>query len=216
MKVEFWLVKGEDKFILPVTPSEFNLQTYNNNQTVTVNSLGEVNIPGKGKLAQISFGSFFPVYSEIFSPTTISKPLDYNNKLIGWKELNEPIRLLITGININLNVLIEEYDYGYHPGNEDIYYTIVLKEYRQVTYTSTGGGVQSTQAVAASTGNEPRTNSTSTASTQTTYTVVSGDCLWNIAKRFYGDGSQYNKIAEANNIQNPDVIYDGDTLVIPS
>ena len=28
--------------------------------------------------------------------------------------------------------------------------------------------------------------------------MVSGDCLWNIAKKYYGDGSQYTKIYEAN------------------
>jgi nucleoid-associated protein YgaU len=31
-----------------------------------------------------------------------------------------------------------------------------------------------------------------------TYTVKSGDCLWNIAKKFYGNGSQWEKIYSAN------------------
>jgi nucleoid-associated protein YgaU len=32
----------------------------------------------------------------------------------------------------------------------------------------------------------------------TEYTVKSGDCLWNIAKKFYGDGSKNKTIYEAN------------------
>lgn len=51
----------------------------------------------------------------------------------------------------------------------------------------------------------------------TTYTVVKGDCLWNIAKKYYGNGSQYTKIYNANKdkIKNPNLIYPGQVLVIP-
>ncbi len=50
-----------------------------------------------------------------------------------------------------------------------------------------------------------------------TYTVKSGDTLWNIAKSHYGDGSKYMKIFEANKglLDNPDRIYPGQELVIP-
>ena len=48
-----------------------------------------------------------------------------------------------------------------------------------------------------------------------TYTVVSGDTLWAIAERFYGDGSKYQKIATASNIPNPDLIQPGQVLTIP-
>jgi LysM repeat protein len=47
------------------------------------------------------------------------------------------------------------------------------------------------------------------------YKVVSGDTLWAIAERFYGDGSQYPKIASANGIANPDLIMVGQELTIP-
>jgi LysM repeat protein len=47
------------------------------------------------------------------------------------------------------------------------------------------------------------------------YTVVSGDTLWAIAARFYGDGSKYPKIASANGIANPDLIMVGQKLTIP-
>ena len=51
-----------------------------------------------------------------------------------------------------------------------------------------------------------------------TYTVAEGDSLWAIAERFYGDGSQWNRIAEANQEQlpNPDLIQPGQVLTIPS
>ncbi len=48
------------------------------------------------------------------------------------------------------------------------------------------------------------------------YTVESGDTLWAIAERFYGDGNQYQRIADANGIPNPDLINAGQVLTIPA
>ena len=48
-----------------------------------------------------------------------------------------------------------------------------------------------------------------------TYTVVSGDTLWAISERFYGDGSRYQQIANASGISNPDLIHPGQVLTIP-
>lgn len=47
------------------------------------------------------------------------------------------------------------------------------------------------------------------------YVVQKGDTLWAIAKKYYGNGNQYPKIAKANNIKNPDLIYPGQKLLIP-
>jgi LysM repeat protein len=48
-----------------------------------------------------------------------------------------------------------------------------------------------------------------------TYTVVSGDTLWAISERFYGDGNRYQEIANASGISNPDLIQPGQVLTIP-
>jgi nucleoid-associated protein YgaU len=48
-----------------------------------------------------------------------------------------------------------------------------------------------------------------------TYTVVSGDTLWAISERFYGDGSKYQRIADASGVSNPDLIHPGQVLTIP-
>ena len=50
----------------------------------------------------------------------------------------------------------------------------------------------------------------------TVYTILPGDCLWRLAKRFYGKGSDFGRIAAANGIAGPHYrIYPGQTLVIP-
>ncbi|MBN2223589.1 MAG: LysM peptidoglycan-binding domain-containing protein [Deltaproteobacteria bacterium] len=51
----------------------------------------------------------------------------------------------------------------------------------------------------------------------TFYTIVKGDTLSGIAKKFYGDGNKYHQIFEANRgiIKNADLIYPGQTIRIP-
>ena len=53
---------------------------------------------------------------------------------------------------------------------------------------------------------------------ESTYTVVSGDCLWNIASILYGDGIKWLVTYEANRgiIKNPDLIWPGQVFVIPA
>jgi len=46
------------------------------------------------------------------------------------------------------------------------------------------------------------------------YTVVRGDTLWRIAKRFTGDPFQYHKIAANSRIENPDLIMPGQEIFI--
>ncbi len=55
----------------------------------------------------------------------------------------------------------------------------------------------------------------SKAANKRTYTVAKGDSLWRIAEKFYGNGSDFSKIAKANSISDPDHIRPGQQLVIP-
>lgn len=50
------------------------------------------------------------------------------------------------------------------------------------------------------------------------YTVVKGDCLWKIAKKYLGSGVRYNEIYELNKdiLKSPDMIYIGQVLKIPA
>ncbi len=50
------------------------------------------------------------------------------------------------------------------------------------------------------------------------YTVQKGDSLSKIAKAYYGDAGMWPRIYEANRdlIKDPDLIYPGQTLTIPT
>lgn len=49
-----------------------------------------------------------------------------------------------------------------------------------------------------------------------TYKIQDGDNLWNIANTVYGDGNQWEKIVQANNLISPDDLHTGDLLIIPN
>lgn len=59
---------------------------------------------------------------------------------------------------------------------------------------------------------------TSNAASDQSYTVVAGDSLSKIAKKFYGNANEWRRIFEANKdtIKNPDLIHPGQALRIPA
>ena len=51
---------------------------------------------------------------------------------------------------------------------------------------------------------------------ETEYTVVAGDCLWDLANRFYGRAQDWKRISDANGLKNPNLILIGQRLRIPA
>ncbi len=48
------------------------------------------------------------------------------------------------------------------------------------------------------------------------YTVQEGEGLWQIAQKVYGDGNVWVEIAKANNLSDPNAVYPGMKLIMPS
>ncbi|RMH58363.1 MAG: LysM peptidoglycan-binding domain-containing protein [Candidatus Hydrogenedentota bacterium] len=56
---------------------------------------------------------------------------------------------------------------------------------------------------------------TGASSSETTHIVSAGETLFSIALHYYGDGTRYRRIAEANGLKPPYVIHPGQKLLIP-
>lgn len=209
--MEFWIQKDNDsKLQLPVKPSEFTVTVMSRNTVVNVIQIGDVNLMGKTGLREISLSSFFPAKDYNFSNNSGRKePLTYVEKIEAWRTSGEPIRVIITGV-LNMECSIESFAYGERDATGDIYYTMALKEYKKIKTRKATVTIATVQ---------PSTRATQPATTNAgrTYTVKSGDCLWKIAKQFYGNGAEYTKIYNANTdkIKNPNLIYAGQVLTIP-
>ena len=51
--------------------------------------------------------------------------------------------------------------------------------------------------------------------TSSTYTVVKGDNLWDIAVKAYSDGYRWVDISRENKLVNPNIIHPGNVLILP-
>ena len=194
---------------LPVNPLSFEISQGQVNQTVTLLNMGEVNLLGNRGLITVSFSSLFPA-----SPSTLARyadrePEEYISQLQKWKNRKKTVRLIIGGTDINFAASIERLATTYKEGDRDVYYTLELKEYRQLDVPA----VQMPSAVPKDNGLNDRPD-TNTAPRY--HTVKSqADTLWYMACKYYGDGTQWTKISAANNNQDPKLLQLGDRMLIP-
>ncbi|UWG96396.1 LysM peptidoglycan-binding domain-containing protein [Dehalobacter sp. DCM] len=206
--MEFWLMNDNntEKLQLPVPPSSFQITRGNINTKVNIQDAGEINLIGKEKLASITLSSFFPKEEYYFCQYTgFPSPYDCVHRIESWRKSGKAIRLIITSTDINIAASIESFQYGEkEEGTGDVYFTLELKEYRLITIETVASAASTTVTTknARSTGRE----------IPSSYTVKSGDTLWAIAKRYYGDGSKYPTLASKNGIKNPNLIYVGQVL----
>ena len=196
--MEIWLKHDKDALQLPILPPSFSVAIGSGHQTVNVQTKGEVSIMGKKGLKSTDLTSFFPAQDYPFAAYPKDRePHDYVKEIESW--LEEVVRITITDTNINMECLITSFSYGEPDGTGDMQYTISLQEYRKPTYTKPKKELPPASIGNSSglvVGKEPTRPTTKPK--QKTYTVKSGDCLWNIAKKYYGSGTKASKIYNAN------------------
>jgi len=185
-------------------------------KSVNIQGLGEVVIKQDPTAIVISFSSFFPatpfpgVQFEDLTP-----PSNLKDKITTWQKSDKPVHFIITGTTINLYFVIEDFTYDERGGDiGTLHYSLTLKEYKEVKARQVK--VEASTRKAALPAETP--TRTDNREQPKTYTVVSGDCLWNIAKKHLGNGSRYMEIYNLNKdiIKNPNLIYPGQVLKLPS
>ena len=217
---EIWF-KTKDKAIrLPVMPSEFERVISANYETNNVIGLGDIATFGGNGLAQLSLSSFFPNKEYSFNAySDVPKPYEFVKYFKEWKNKGTVVRVIMTGTDINQQMYITNFSYGEKDGTGDVYYTVDLVEYRPITVPVINETSSNTQNTSRQDENNDNSNDANN-STQKTHKVVKGDCLWDIAKKYLGKGSDYPKIKEANKSKYPslsknNIIYVNWELIIP-
>lgn len=223
MLTEIWF-KTKDKAIrLPVIPSEFERVIEAGYDTNAIIGLGDVAVLTSNGLAQLSLSSFFPNNEYSFNEySNVPKPYDMVRYFKEWKNKGTVVRVIFTGTDINQEMYITNFSYGEKDGTGDVYYNMDLLEYRPIIVpTITENNSNNTQNTNRPTdNNNNNSNKNNTNNTQKTHKVKKGDCLWDIAQKYYGKGSLYPKIKEANKSKYPslaksNVIYVNWELIIP-
>lgn len=213
---QIWLTFDGEKqqMLLPVLPETINRKCGSYNESVKISGLGEITIAQNRPAYVFSFSSFFP--RKPFRDISVEK-LMYNpdilcQQILAWKNSGKPVHFMVVGANINMFCTIEEFDTSENGGDPGtIYYSIKLKEYREITVRQIK--VKNDTALVS----DMNTRVDNTVVPQT-YTVIKGDCLWNIAKKHLGSGSKWKEIYNLNKdkIKNANLIYPGQVLKMPS
>ena len=136
-------------------------------------------------------------------------------------KIEKPAKIVYTGgacrLSSQCTIDFEASEEGGDLGT--IHYSITITEYKKTSIRKL-----KVKKKREKNGNKKRakvrktSNRTSSKSKAGKYTVKKGDCLWNIAKKFYGKGAKYTVIYNANKKViggNPNLIYPGQVLTIP-
>ena len=209
--------------LLPVAPEKFKLKVNNANKTITLINEGEVNFLREAKLTDLEFDALIPAVQYPFAKYDggFKSPAYFTSHFERLKTSKSPFQFIIVRqmpdgkvlFDTNMTVSMENYTVQEQSGQGfDLTVSFDLKQYRpygtkKVTVSNNTATITPQRDTSGSP--EPKQN--------TTYTVKKGDCLWNIAKAIYGDGSKYTKIYEANKdkITNPNLIYVDQVFTIP-
>ena len=220
-----------DKCLFPVTPEKISIKINGNNKTVNLINEGEINILKKAGLTDIEFEAEIP---QVKHPYAVYKNgfkeagyfFDIFEGLKTGKKTFQVIVCRKTPVgkkllNTNMKVSLEDYKILEDANNGfDFKVKFNLKQYRDYG-TKTVNIKVSKSKPKPKASKEPKrvTNNFLKPMTTKTYKVVLGDCLWKIAKRFYGSGAKYTVIYNANRGViggNPNLIYPGQVLTIPA
>lgn len=236
------------KLELPYAPSELTVTIDSKNQTVELINGTEINILKNPKLTEFKFdvelprGRQYPFANTLISAKTYT---DYFEKLMNTKK---PVRLVISrpnpmvqGQNFSSKktvivggtkqdfestdkmVTLEGYEMKESADNAfDVTVSLTFKEY--VEYGTIKKVIVKSDSKP-EVSSQPKPNDDNKK-----YTVVKGDCLWNISRKFYGTGTKWGIIYEANKTvieetarkygkkssSNGHWIYPGCELIIPA
>ena len=217
------------KCLLPIAPPKLTVKINSNNKTVTLINEGEINLLKQAGLTDIEFECRIPQEKYPFSVYKAGfKGADY---FLGYfedlKTRGKPFQFIVCRrrpdgtplFDTNIKVSMEDYQITEDAKNGfDLLVKIKLKQWRE--YGTKTVSIRFDMEKPKAAAQPPRETTEAPAPTAAqTYTVVKGDCLWNIAKRFYGNGSKYTVIYDANRDViggNPNLIYPGQVLTIPA
>lgn len=200
------------ELVLPVTPAGYQWAHKAAIETVTVDQLGDLNFFGGKRMGSTTLHDcLLPAQAYPFlSPGAGTNPWLYLEQLERWVDKGTVVRWMVSGTPVNAAVLLEGVTYREQDGTNDLYADITLRQ-----YTRPETPVLPAEPSASGAGTAASRDSATGTATAKTCTVASGDTLWGICRRYYGDGSLAWRLAAANGIANANLIRPGQVLAIP-
>lgn len=210
--MQFCFIRDGVSLVMPVTPGRYKWSNGRRMETINISQLGDVYRPGGRSRFAGSFEFLLPAQSYPWMEAGArAEPQYYLDYFNAWVKDGKPVRLVITGTEINALVYMEEAAQEERDGTGDRYVTVSVREYVElgaVETTNPNTAVQNSTRPGDALGNGEKEQSVA---------VAKGDTLSIICRRYYGKSSAeyYNALAAFNGIKNPHLIYPGTLLRIP-
>lgn len=195
----------------PINPEAYSIDAGRGLEEVSI--IGHRDIPrmGSRRLNKLTFDALLPGSYDpsLCNYEDIPKSTDAEARLRRWAQgrpLLAPLRVTIAGLYTDTMVLTDCRT-STRPAEEDgdIWVSLSLTQWVVIRPRSWSYA-------------RPVRRPPATSSNAIRYTIVSGDTLWGIARRFYGQGSEWRRIWERNapmTSGNPNLIYPGEVVIVP-
>ncbi len=199
----FFFGDGGDVLTFPITPAELTIKVGSKNSVVTLINGEDINILKSPGLTEVEFEARFPMRKYPYS----REPEDFQTYFDKFKELKEKkksFQFIVTRTTPNgkrlwdTNILVALEDFEIKESadeGDDVLINFKLKQWKHYGVTTIKVQQKAQSTTSTSNTNRPSTNKTAT--TQT-HKIKSGDTLWAIAKKYYGNSALYTKIYNAN------------------
>lgn len=133
MAIRFFFEFNNQVVQLPVNPEEIMINSSGNNKTEEVVKLGEINLLRQKKLEAFMIECFLPTDSSapyVLTKGKFQKPQFYIDFFEQIRQEKKPFRFIVSDTKINMLAAIEDLEYGMKAADNDIHYSISIKEYR--------------------------------------------------------------------------------------
>lgn len=211
--MQICFIKDGTALTLPVTPAGYAWGVGRTMETINISQLGDVYRPGgRTRFSGEALECLLPAQNYPWmEPGAMANPQYYLDILTAWAAAGKPVRYIVSGTEINTLVYLESVEWREQDGTGDVYASLWLREYTDLEARE----VAAAEDTASVTGNGSRPAESS--GDQQSYTIVRGDTLSAICRRYYGkySATYYNALARYNGIPNPHLIYPGTTITIP-
>ena len=208
-------LKTNSRLRFPMLPETISVKLANQFASYDVLSLGELRTPDGTALDVVSWSGMLPGAKRKGAPYI--REWQDPKAVCQWLEKlkaqdGKPIKaqLLITETPVNCDVYLSSFTATPSGGYGDISYSISLIQAKEIKVRQTGQEAAPAKSSAPARPSPPAAD---------THTVASGDTLWKIAQKYYGNGALYTRIYNANKDiigSDPRLIRVGQVLTIPS
>ncbi len=219
-----------ERIALSLLPDAVKSKASTNVITYNFITVGEVKMPNGQKLREFSWAGTLPGAKAKNYPFVKKQHWKSPKSLIkifeSWRKKGTSIILMLTETPLYCEVFLSAFEHTFSGGTGDVQYSISFTERKPVKiYTI----LEAKQETAKSDNNidssarpatqKPNTDTQTNSAQTKSYTVKSGDTLWDIAQKHLGAGSRWQEIYNLNKSvigSDPAKIRAGQTFVLPS